>query len=157
MLSTKLKKRKAGVPAGAITSFFTVKRGPGRPRKTEETRGRKRNAQRAAKEANEASKEAGRAEREESKKRKREESAAKGPAAYETLKEHGLQSLKRWQMESIALHYFNHELAAKNKDGANAKNADRLAELQELMRDKAYMLPRVRKPVTRLGDDDDDG
>ncbi len=115
--------------------------------------------QRAAKEANEASKEAGRAEREEEKKRKREESAAKGPTAYKKLKELGLQSLKRWEMESIALHYFDHELAAKNKDGANTKNAERRAELQELMRDKAHMLPqpprakRARKTPAHLVDE----
>ena len=102
---------------------------------------------------------AGRAEREESRKRKREESAAKGPTAYKKLKELGLQSLKRWEMESIALHYFDHELAAKNKDGANTKNAERRAELQELMRDKAHMLPqpprakRARKTPAHLVDE----
>ena len=99
------------------------------------------------------------AEREESRKRKREESAAKGPTAYKKLKELGLQSLKRWEMESIALHYFDHELAAKNKDGANTKNAERRAELQELMRDKAHMLPqpprakRARKTPAHLVDE----
>ena len=36
MLSTQLKKRKAGAPAGTIDSFYPVKRGPGRPPNTED-------------------------------------------------------------------------------------------------------------------------